>query len=118
MSGAYHNFPAGTKGDFEDLKDVYWSGEEHMKKNEPLQLLQGVTESGGEDMPVEGEREPEWLQIVGEDFYKEASRRGIRAEKLIVKGHNHISLSKALTSGQGEEWADMATKWMLARLSS
>ncbi|KDQ24737.1 hypothetical protein PLEOSDRAFT_1058708 [Pleurotus ostreatus PC15] len=122
MSGAYHNFPAGTKGDFEDLKDVYWSGEEHMKKNEPLQLLQGVPESEVAKIPsillVEGEREPEWLQIVGEDFYKEASKRGVHAEKLIAKGHNHISLSMALSSGQGEEWADTAAEWMLARLSS
>ncbi|KAF4596604.1 hypothetical protein EYR40_007705 [Pleurotus pulmonarius] len=122
MSGAYHNFPAGTKGDFEDLKDVYWSGEEHMKKNEPLQLLQGVPDSEVAKIPslllVEGEREPEWLQIVGEDFYKEASKRGVHAEKLIAKGHNHISLSIALSSGQGEEWADSAAEWMLARLSS
>lgn len=104
-----------------DLKDVYWSGEEDMKQKEPLPLLQAMSAPEAVAVPrvlmVEGEWEPEWIHVVGEEFYKEALEKGVQAEKFVAKGHNHISLTLALSTGQGEEWAERVAKWMMESLS-
>ncbi|KAJ8689157.1 hypothetical protein PTI98_013208 [Pleurotus ostreatus] len=103
-----------------DLKEVYWSGEEDMKKNQPLSLIQAMSASEAAAVPrvlmVEGEWEPEWVQVVGEELYAEALKKGVQVEKLVAKGHNHISLTLALSTGQGEDWAERAAGWMMQSL--
>jgi len=35
-----------------------------------------------------------------------------KVDVIEAKGHNHVSLIYALSSGEGEEWADQAAKWI------
>ncbi|KAJ8457760.1 hypothetical protein ONZ45_g18187 [Pleurotus djamor] len=130
ISGPYHRFPSGKKADFNELIGVYWVDEDQTKKYDPLPLLKGLSDVETAEFPpmllIEGSREPEWLRVVGKDFHEEAKSKAARArarlqvEKVIAEGHNHISISFALLSGEGEEWAEKSVEWIgsIVRASS
>lgn len=84
-----------------------------------LRLLENAKSNGIMTLPkillVEGEHEPVILKEVRKKFQiaLEAVVGG-PVNVIIGKGHNHISIYTALSSGQGEEWAVEASKWMWA----
>ncbi|TFK38475.1 alpha/beta hydrolase domain-containing protein [Crucibulum laeve] len=95
----------------------YWGSLEESHQNDVWALLERAPSLTIDELPkillVEAEREPDWLKAVGKDF-KDAleARTGLRIRKIIAAGHNHISPNWALSTGQGEEWAENVVEWM------
>ncbi|KAL0957178.1 hypothetical protein HGRIS_003270 [Hohenbuehelia grisea] len=125
IEGAYHLHPADTKTGFEELINTYWSGEE--RKTAPLALLNNFSEKEVKALPpvllIEGSsREPKWVQVVGKDFYEALKVRvgedQGRVHKIWGKGHNHLSITLALGTGEGEEWAEETVKWIKGNLNA
>ncbi|KAI0313543.1 alpha/beta-hydrolase [Amylostereum chailletii] len=83
----------------------YYSAQEEILQRHPLGLLKNapvqVLKSLPEILFVEGENEPPALLAMVGDF-----------RNVVARGHNHISVSWALSSGQGEEWAEEATRFL------
>ncbi|PPQ96014.1 hypothetical protein CVT26_016176 [Gymnopilus dilepis] len=95
----------------------FWGSLEAAKANDPLHLYRRLPKPTLERLPrmlmVEGEKEPEWLIEVGKMFHDEVRQRtGESLTRIIAKGHNHISLNWALSSGEGEEWAEGVVDWL------
>ncbi|KAF8966094.1 Alpha/Beta hydrolase protein [Flammula alnicola] len=75
----------------------------------PPVLIEGLPKI----LMVEGEFEPDWLVDAGRVFEKEVrGRTGEQLKKIVARGHNHISLNWALSSGEGEEWAEQVVEWL------
>ncbi|KAL0957715.1 hypothetical protein HGRIS_001497 [Hohenbuehelia grisea] len=113
------------KTGFEELINTYWSGEE--RKTAPLALLNNFSEKEVKALPpvllIEGSsREPKWVQVVGKDFYEALKVRvgedQGRVHKIWGKGHNHLSITLALGTGEGEEWAEETVKWIKGNLNA
>ncbi|KAG5650114.1 hypothetical protein H0H81_000621 [Sphagnurus paluster] len=104
-------------GFLQQAGEIHWGGEEGLKKNTPLGLLNSATNETIAGLPrmaiVVGENEPEWLLDVNDDF-REAleARTGEKPTKIIALGHNHISTNYALGTGQGETWAEDVIAWI------
>ncbi|KAJ3516594.1 hypothetical protein NLJ89_g1016 [Agrocybe chaxingu] len=95
----------------------YWGTLESAKANDPLHLYRRLPNEAVERLPkvlmVEGEFEPDFLIDAGDVFRKEVKERtGVQPKKIIAKGHNHISLNWALSTGEGEEWAERTVEWL------
>lgn len=124
-AGGYHFHPVGLKmsKETEDLCNKYWGSVEATKTKDPLALFQAASEEKLASLPevllVEAEREPPWMAKVGEDFWKALEARyGREVKKIFGKGHNHISPNWALSTGQGEEWAEEVVEWMNGKLAA
>jgi acetyl esterase/lipase len=116
FSGPYHRAMEGTGFDGV-LKMYYGEDMELLNKNMPLGILQQATSEQLKTYPnillLEAEYEPDFVVIAGKDFYEEIQKREqLKATKIWAKGHNHISIFPALSSGEGEQWADDAVEWM------
>ncbi|KAF8632137.1 hypothetical protein AX15_002031 [Amanita polypyramis BW_CC] len=103
----------------------------------PEDLVGGLPEI----LMMDAEKEPHWLEVGAKDFQKKlAERTGKRdvtvmldcaasasaenqdieipelqlgfVTRVVAKIHNHISVHLSPGSGEGEEWADAAIKWM------
>jgi len=99
------------------IHEKYWGTLDESKANDPLHLYRRLPDSTIKILPkllmVEGEREPEWLIDAGIVFQEEVKKRtGEQLKKIVGRGHNHISLNWALSTGQGEEWAEEAVEWL------
>ncbi|KAL0948409.1 hypothetical protein HGRIS_010990 [Hohenbuehelia grisea] len=122
IAGAYHLHPAGTTTGFEELVNMYWASEAEARATVPLALLNGLAAEDVKALPplllVEGEREPQWVKVVGKDFYEALKGRvgedEGRVRKIWGKAHNHLSITWCLGTGEGEEWAEEAVEWMKA----
>ncbi|KAF9524811.1 alpha/beta hydrolase domain-containing protein [Crepidotus variabilis] len=97
---------------------AYWGGTlEQAKENDPLHLYKRLNNTIIHQLPktlmVEAEFEPEWLLDAGEKFNEEVKKRTGQAFKVLTaKGHNHVSLNWALSTGEGEEWAVDVILWL------
>jgi hypothetical protein len=40
------------------------------------------------------------------------AQTGKKVERIVAKGHNHLSYNWALGTGEGEEWAEEVVKWI------
>jgi hypothetical protein len=49
-----------------------------------------------------------WIQILTDSaaFASEWEQKGGKVSKAVAAGHNHISITLALSSGEGEQWAE------------
>jgi hypothetical protein len=99
-----------------DVHAQYWGTLETAKANDPLHLFHRLDATLLERLPkillVEGEFEPEWLLDGGRAFQQEFTDRLQQPnDKIIALGHNHISVIWALSTGQGEEWAEDVVAW-------
>ncbi|KAF5319329.1 hypothetical protein D9619_008658 [Psilocybe cf. subviscida] len=95
----------------------YWRSLELAKEHDPLHLYRRLSPVAVEKLPpllmIEAEFEPEWLIRAGDAFQDEvAEKTGKRLTRLIARGHNHISLNWALSTGEGEEWAEDVVAWL------
>lgn len=96
---------------------AYWSSLDIAKQNDPLHLYQRLDHDILITLPrilmVQAEFEPDWLIDAGILFRNSVKQRsGHLLDLIIAKGHNHISLNWALSSGQGEEWAVHVLQWL------
>jgi acetyl esterase/lipase len=102
---------------------TYWGGTlDQAKAADPLHLYRQLPISTVEKLPkllmVEGELEPDWLIDAGRVFRDEVRERtGQEPRRIVAVGHNHISLNWALSTGEGEQWAEEVAEW-LAKLQN
>jgi len=95
----------------------YWGTLDEAKECDPLHLFRRLEQEVIEKLPrilmVEGEFEPEWLIDAGKVFHKEVKdKTGENLRVVVAKGHNHVSLNWALSTGEGEEWAEEVIEWL------
>ncbi|KAH9475194.1 putative carboxylesterase 7 [Psilocybe cubensis] len=96
----------------------YYGGTiELVHANAPMLFYRKLSKSFAETLPkilmVEGENEPDWLLDAGVSFHKEVKdKTGEDVKKIVAKGHNHISLNWALSTGVGEDWAEELVEWL------
>ncbi|KAF9005063.1 Alpha/Beta hydrolase protein [Cyathus striatus] len=96
----------------------YFGSLDKAGENCALSLLERAPDRVLESLPgvlvLESEREPAFLYTRGfSEFPLALEKIGkVKVEKYIAKGHNHISPSWALSSGQGEEWAEKVVDWI------
>jgi len=100
-----------------DAHAKFWGTLEEAKANDPLHLYRRLQDSVIKVLPkilmVEGEMEPDYLLNAGVLFRDEVKERtGEQLTKIVARGHNHISLNWALSTGQGEEWAEESVEWL------
>jgi hypothetical protein len=117
FSGGYHYRHMEGTGFDGVLKLYYGEDKELWKKDMPSGILQQATSEQLKTYPnillLEAEKEPEIVILDGKDFYDEIQKHEqLKVTKIWAKGHNHISIYPALSSGEGEQWADDAVQWM------
>ncbi|KAK7036797.1 hypothetical protein VNI00_011463 [Paramarasmius palmivorus] len=119
ISGPYDNDPKEAPTASPDVVDKFFGGLEAMKKNCPMGLLKAYPGEQLGKLPrfllIEAENDPDAFKVVGESFrqtLEELTQQ--KVTKIIGDRHNHISLTLALETGEGEEWAQEATDWMKA----
>jgi acetyl esterase/lipase len=98
-----------------DIHAEYWVTLEKAKENDPWHLFQRLDDKVVAKLPriLMLEFEPEWLSDAGKVFHKEVKdRTGKDLRVVIAKGHNHISMNWALSTGEGEEWAEEVVEWL------
>ncbi|EEB98419.1 hypothetical protein MPER_02074 [Moniliophthora perniciosa FA553] len=120
MSGPYDHNPEEAPTSSPDVV-AFFGGLDKMKKDCPLALLKAYPTDKLETLPkilmVEAENDPEAFKVVGGTFHQaleELTQRKVR--RIVADRHNHISLSLALGTGEGEEWAQEAADWMKANV--
>lgn len=93
--------------------DVYYGSPGGTAAHSPLALLKAAPEFVPPPLAlVQGERDPPGFFVVAKDFNGALAEQGIVPTQIAAKGHNHISLTWALGTGQGEAWAEEVAKWM------
>lgn len=84
--------------------------------NSPWGLLRAASDSLVASFPpifiAMAEREPPVIANLCQDFIKLLKARGVQVTEYTMQGHNHISSNLALSSGEGEEWAEEVTRWI------
>ncbi|KAK7052547.1 esterase lipase thioesterase family protein [Favolaschia claudopus] len=83
----------------------------------PLAIVQRCFAEGKRFLPplalVTCERDPEGMKASGKKAQEVLKELGLGDVPLIqAEGHNHISLTLALGTGEGETWAEQSGKWM------
>ncbi|KAJ7115404.1 alpha beta hydrolase domain-containing protein [Mycena epipterygia] len=115
VSAPLHFEPAGIEIDLGGPLDMYYGSTENANKQNPLALLRAAS---GEGLPplalVSCERDPAWFPVVGKDFYEALVEKDVKPApmRILAEEHNHISVTWALGTGQGEKWAEEVVKWM------
>jgi len=125
-AGAYHFHPHGPAIASTELLAHYYGGWEAMRHREALGLLARAPAETVQSLPavlmVEPDGEPEGLKNVGADFCHALERRlydfgggesgWMTVERVVARGHNHLSPIFALGTGVGEEWAERVVQWL------
>ncbi|KAJ3981170.1 Alpha/Beta hydrolase protein [Lentinula detonsa] len=100
-----------------EVAKQFFGSLEKAKENTPLSLLENFPKDRIPTLErillAESERDPEPFLRVGGLFQGALSTLlGKQVPKVIAAGHNHISITFALMSGQGERWAEEVVEWM------
>ncbi|KAF8192258.1 alpha/beta hydrolase domain-containing protein [Mycena galopus ATCC 62051] len=119
-SAPCHFDPAGHESKVGAETDMYYGSREATTLHAPLALLGALPEEGVTSLPplalITCDRDPEWFKVVLKDFHGALNERGMEAPLIVAEGHNHISWSFALGTGQGEKWAEETVAWMQTKL--
>ncbi|KAL0576635.1 hypothetical protein V5O48_005334 [Marasmius crinis-equi] len=121
VSGPYDYDPEEAITASPEIVQKFYGGLEETKRNCPIGLLKAAPKETLEQLPpvalVEGEYDPDSFKVVAAAFQKALKGlTGQDAPRWIAPKHNHLSLSYALGTGQGEEWAQQAAEWMKSML--
>ncbi|KAI0319637.1 Alpha/Beta hydrolase protein [Amylostereum chailletii] len=130
--GRAGGFPAGAlqvqqPAGVEALLNTYYGGDEAVLEKRPLGLLGTASAEVLRALPemafVEGEREPDELLKTAGNFRVLLDRRlgevgggaagWTTSKHVVAKGHNHISVPRAPSSGEGEQWAEEIALYLL-----
>ncbi|KAF9450195.1 alpha/beta-hydrolase [Macrolepiota fuliginosa MF-IS2] len=101
-----------------DRFTAYWGSEERARDQSALSLLfSSLDKLPKEKLPkiciVEGEREPLWFGRVRVDFRRLLEwHLGEGVPMFLASGHNHISLTCSMSTGEGEEWGVQVVEWI------
>ncbi|KAJ7834964.1 hypothetical protein B0H14DRAFT_2590555 [Mycena olivaceomarginata] len=60
------------------------------------------------------ERDPECMRVNLAESRRMLEERSIKVPLIVAKGHNRVSITFALRTGQGERWAEDVVLWMRA----
>lgn len=116
-SAPCHFEPKGHKMDAREPVDMYYGSQELATAREPLALLRSAPAEAIGALPplvlLKCEHDPAWFKVVLDDFRKALEERGVKSAQIFAEGHNHISFSWALGTGQGEKWAEEVVAWMV-----
>ncbi|KAJ7198903.1 alpha/beta hydrolase domain-containing protein [Mycena haematopus] len=119
-SAPCHFEPAGVESKGHEPTYMYYGSREATAQHAPLALLRALSKDSVTSLPplamVIADHDPEWFKLVGSDFRAVLAEKGAEAPLIVAKGHNHISLSLALSTGQGEKWAEEAVAWIEGKL--
>jgi len=114
-SAPCHCEPVGLEIDIREQTNMYYGSREATAARDPLALLRAASEDALASMPplalITCEKDPEWFKVVLGDFHKALGERNVKAPLIVAEGHNHISWSFALGTGQGEKWAEDVVVW-------
>ncbi|KAG6870995.1 hypothetical protein C0992_011970 [Termitomyces sp. T32_za158] len=116
-AGAHHWEDLDPSLPFFGIVAQHYGGAEHMNERSSLGLLRDASAATLEMLPrillIVAEKEPGWL-LKGNDDFETALKTitGKKPASLVALGHNHISPNWALSSGQGESWAEDVIAWM------
>jgi len=114
----YHFEPAGIEVDLREPANMYYGSREVAKAHDPLGLLRAAPEAVLRSLPplalIRCERDQDWYQVVAKDFDAVVTEKGLvpPPAQIFAEGHNHISFTWALETGQGERWAEEVVAWM------
>ncbi|KAJ4490666.1 alpha beta hydrolase domain-containing protein [Lentinula aciculospora] len=102
-----------------EVATQFFGSLEKAKENTPLSLLKNLPKDRFSILDrillAESENDPEPFLRVGQLFQDALlTLTGKRVSKVVAAGHNHISITFALMSGQGEQWAEEVVDWMKA----
>ncbi|KAF5351089.1 hypothetical protein D9756_008353 [Leucocoprinus leucothites] len=122
ISGVYHIAPGS---EWRSLSEAHWGSEDSAAQNSVLSLttawFNSVSASGVKPPKIliaQAQNEPESLNGMNLDYHRVLEwHLGESVEYIEGKGHNHISIVSALSSGEGEEWGVRAADWILGVLS-
>ncbi|KAJ6492061.1 Alpha/Beta hydrolase protein [Mycena sanguinolenta] len=119
-SAPCHYDVAGPENGERERTTMYYGSSEAITQHSPLALLQDSSKETVGALPplvmIICERDPEWFKIVGSDFRTALAEKGTVAPLIAAEGHNHISLTFALSTGQGEKWAEDIVSWIEGKL--
>ncbi|KAJ7465374.1 alpha/beta-hydrolase [Mycena galericulata] len=94
---------------------LYYGSPDATALHEPLALLNAAAPeviAGLPPLAILGcENDPVWFKKVAGEFEGAWAEKGVKPKQILAKGHNHISPSLALGTGQGEEWAEEFVAW-------
>ncbi|KAJ7804184.1 Alpha/Beta hydrolase protein [Mycena olivaceomarginata] len=115
-SAPSHFEPVGHDVGPRDATNMYYGSPEATMAHAPLTLFRALPDEAVKSLPplalIECERDPEWFKVVIGDFHKALGERGVKAPLILAQGHNHISFSYAISTGQGEGWAEDVVAWI------
>jgi acetyl esterase/lipase len=101
----------------------FYGSLELQKKHDPIALFNTMSSEKVKALPpillVEAEKEPAFIPKTGE-LLKEALEKADDGRKvgwIVAQGHNHISVSMALGTDDGEEWAEEVAVWLSSILA-
>lgn len=117
--GAYRNDDPSNPPKLSVIIEQYWGSSDEAHRKDPLRLLQKASASTVAELPrillVVAEYEPEFITKGSNLFQQDLEvHTGTKPEKIVAKGHNHISITCALGTREGEEWAEETIKWINA----
>ncbi|KAG6860477.1 hypothetical protein C0995_010683 [Termitomyces sp. Mi166 len=102
---------------FYEIVVQHYGGAEHLNQRSSLGLLRSASAATIAALPrtllVVAEKEPEWILKDNEAFAKVLeTKTGQKPASFVALGHNHVSPNWAVSSGQGESWAEDVIAWM------
>ncbi|GLB41877.1 putative carboxylesterase family protein [Lyophyllum shimeji] len=118
-AGAHHFDALDPEHETQAVVEQLYGGKKGVKENEPMGLLRRADDATVAALPrmvlVVAENEPQWLHKASDDFAVALeARTGEKPSKIVARGHNHISVNWALSTGQGETWAEDVIAWINA----
>ncbi|EIN04436.1 alpha/beta-hydrolase [Punctularia strigosozonata HHB-11173 SS5] len=101
-----------------DIMEQYYGTADTYETHVPLGLLKALPADKVKALPpvliVDAEKEPTFV-VKSEDLFKQELERidsGRKVDRIVAKGHNHISVNWVLGTGDGEEWAEEVIQWL------
>lgn len=118
FGGAYTFFAPGLTNPPDFLSSFYGPDARSL---EPIGLLQSASSSILSSVPplflLRSEKEPKALVFAHDEFVAGVTERSPgQFETYIAPGHNHISPSLTLSTGDGEEWGEAVSAWLRKRV--
>ncbi|KAJ7771272.1 Alpha/Beta hydrolase protein [Mycena maculata] len=121
-SAPFHFGPSGIEVIGREPVNMYYGSPEETQAKNPLALLNAASPELIKALPplalIRCERDPAWFKVVGQDFNVALAEKGVTPVQILAEAHNHISVSLALSTGEGEkqaegeQWAAETAAWM------
>ncbi|KAJ7737068.1 Alpha/Beta hydrolase protein [Mycena metata] len=116
-SACFHFEPKDLEVALREPANMYFGSREATKAHDPLGLFLAASPETVKALPplaiLTAEYDPEWFKVVAKDFEAALKEKSVSpALGIVAEGHNHISFTWALGTGQGEKWAEEVVVWM------